>query len=123
MSASRFARLIDLAKANDGDQRRELLRDVTDLFFETRSSRSATESALFGDVLQLVAAEMPDGVLVDLSNRFATAADAPTGLVRDLANHNRDVAAPILRSSPVLSDHMLMQIVKYQSQHHIKAVA
>jgi hypothetical protein len=35
MSNARFAKLVDLARTTDSDQRRELLREVTDLFFET----------------------------------------------------------------------------------------
>ncbi len=120
---SRFVRLVELARTNDGSQRRILLREVTDLFFETRASRSPAETNLFGDVLQLVAAEMQEGVLAELAQRFAGAEDAPLGLMRDLANHAYDVAAPVLRNSPVLTDDVLVQIVNYQSQAHIKAVA
>lgn len=120
---SRFASLIDLARTKDGAQRRELLRQVTDLFFETQNQRSQAESNLFGDVLQLVAAEMQEGVLAELAQRFAGAQDAPLGLMRDLANHAYEVAAPVLRNSPVLTDDVLVQIVNYQSQAHIKAVA
>src|SRR5262245_29006720 len=123
MSNSRFAKLIDLARTTDSAQRRELLREVTDLFFETSGLRSARESALFDDVLQLVAAEMQEGVLAELSNLFADAPDAPFGLMRDLANHSFEVAQPVLQRSRALDDQTLVQIVNYQSQNHIKAVA
>ena len=123
MSTSRFSKLTDLARATDSDQRRELLREVTDLFFERRGERSQAEAALFDDVLKLVAAEMQDGVLVELSEAFADAHDAPVGLLRDLANHSFAVASPVLMRSPVLDDQTLMQIVNYQSQSHIKSVA
>lgn len=118
-----YARLVDLARTKDADQRRALLREVTDLFFQTRQTRTEAESSLFGDVLQLVAAEMQEGVLAELAQRFAGAEDAPLGLMRDLANHAYEIAAPVLRNSPVLSDDVLVQIVNYQSQAHIKAVA
>jgi uncharacterized protein (DUF2336 family) len=123
MSQARFAKLIDLARTTDSDQRRELLREVTDLFFETSSSRNARETALFDDVLQLVAAEMQDSVLAELSELFAGADEAPVGLMRDLANHSFEIAGPVLRRSRVLDEQMLLQIVNYQSQQHIKAVA
>ena len=124
MSSSRFAKLIDLAKTPDSDQRRELLREVTDLFFETRDARNDRESELFGDVLQMVAAEMQEGVLAELSEVFADADDAPVGLMRDLANHAFPmVAAPVLQRSKVLDEKTLLQVVSYQSQEHIKAVA
>ncbi len=123
MSQSRFAKLIDLARTTDSEQRRELLREVTDLFFETQNTRNSRENALFDEVLQLVAAEMQDGVLAELAETFADSADAPVGLMRDLSNHAFEIAAPILRRSKVLDDQNLMEVVNYQSQEHIKAVA
>lgn len=123
MSQPRFAKLVDLARTTDSEQRRELLREVTDLFFETRDTRNHRETALFDDVLQLVAAEMQDGVLAELSEVFADAPDAPVGLMRDLANHSFEVAGPVLRRSTALDEQTLLQIVNYQSQPHIKAVA
>jgi uncharacterized protein (DUF2336 family) len=123
MSHSRFGKLVELARTSDSGQRRELLREVTDLFFETSDTRSDRESHLFGDVLQLVAAEMQDDVLAELAERFADADDAPVSLMRDLANHAFEVAAPILQRSPVLDDQTLLHIIGHHSQHHIKAVA
>jgi len=123
MSQSRFAKLVDLARTPDSEVRRELLREVTDLFFETSSTRTTRESALFDEVLQMVAAEMQDSVLVELSEAFANADDAPMGLMRDLANHSFEIAGPVLRNSKVLDEQTLLQIVNYQSQNHIKAVA
>ena len=87
MSHSRFAKLIDLARTPDSEVRRDLLREVTDLFFETSGSRNDRESQLFDEVLQLVAAEMQDGVLAELSEVFANADDAPVG-----------ATSPIIRS-------------------------
>ena len=123
MSHSRFAKLIDLARTPDSEVRRDLLREVTDLFFETSGSRNQRESELFDEVLQLVAAEMQDGVLAELSEVFANADDAPVGLMRDLANHSFEIAGPVLRNSKALDEQTLLQIVNYQSQNHIKAVA
>jgi uncharacterized protein (DUF2336 family) len=123
MSSSRFGKLIELARTTDSAQRRELLREVTDLFFETSGARNDRETQLFGDVLQLVAAEMQDGVLAEFAERFADADDAPVALMRDLANHAFDVAAPVLTRSKALDDQTLLEIVGNQSQQHIKAVA
>jgi uncharacterized protein (DUF2336 family) len=120
---SRFAKLLELAKTSDSDRRRDLLREVTELFFETSGGRSDRETALFDDVLQLVAAEMQDNVLAELAHQFADAPDAPVGLMRDLANHAFEIAGPVLERSHVLDEQTLLQIVNYQSQQHIKAVA
>jgi uncharacterized protein (DUF2336 family) len=123
MSQSQFAKLLDLARTTDSEKRRELLREVTDMFFATSGIRNDREDALFGDVLQLVAAEMQEGVLAELAERFAGAEDAPVGLMRDLANHSFEVAGPVLRESKVLDEQTLLQIINYQSQQHIAAVA
>lgn len=123
MSQPRFAKLIELARTNDSGIRRELLREVTDLFFETSATRNSRESALFDEVLQLVAAEMQEGVLAELAETFADAADAPVGLLRDLANHSFEIAAPLLKRSKVLDEQTLLKVVNYQSQEHIQAVA
>lgn len=123
MTQPRFGRLIELARTPDSARRRELLREVTDLFFETSGARSTRETDLFGDVLQLVAAEMQDGVLAEFAERFADAEDAPVALMRDLANHAFEVAAPVLMRSKALDEQTLVHIVTYQSQQHIQAVA
>ena len=123
MSQPRFLKLVELAKTTGRSDRRELLREVTDLFFESTGSRNQRESQLFDDVLQLVAANMQDGVLAELAQNFADAEDAPVGLMRDLANHAFEIAAPILQRSPVLDDQTLLKVVGSQSQSHIKAVA
>lgn len=123
MTQARFAKLVDLARTTDSEKRRELLREVTDLFFETSASRSERETALFGDVLKLVASEMHEDVLVQLSETFADALNAPAGLMEDLANRSFNVAAPVLRRNKSLSEAVLLHVVNNQSQQHIKAVA
>jgi uncharacterized protein (DUF2336 family) len=74
-------------------------------------------------VLRTVAAEMQEGVLIELARRFADAEDAPIQLMRDLANHALPVSEPILRRSKALTDDMLIQVVRDKSQDHIRAVA
>jgi uncharacterized protein (DUF2336 family) len=115
--------LVDLARTSDSERRRSLLREVTDLFFESSGRRSARETALFDDVLQLVAAQMQASVLVELSEMFADAPDAPVGLLRDLANHAFEIASPVLTRSTALSEQTLLLVVNTNSQDHIKAVA
>ena len=43
--------------------------------------------------------------------------------MRDLANHSFEIAGPVLKRSRVLDEQTLLQIVNYQSQQHIAAVA
>lgn len=126
MSASvapRFSKLIDLASAPSSDTRRELLREVTDLFFETSEQQTRRESALFDDVLRTVATDLKDDSLVDLAQRLAHQKDGPPGLVRDLSKRSIEVAAPILRHSPILGEDDLLAIVKMHGDGHLRAIA
>lgn len=121
----RFAKLLQLAKEPSSARRRELLRDVTDLFFCSEAQvHSARESALFAEILCSLAAEMPANVLSEMSVRFASSPSAPGALVRRLANDEAiEVAQPVLCRSTVLSDEDLIQIIQVRSQEHIRAVA
>lgn len=120
---ARFAKLIDLARAPTSEKRRELLREATDLFFETADVRTSRETALFDDVLRSVAKEMQEEVLADLAERFADAADAPVQLMHDLAANAFAIAEPVLKRSPVLREDALVKLVHEQSQDHIRAIA
>jgi uncharacterized protein (DUF2336 family) len=120
---ARFAKLLDLARAPTSEKRRELLREATDLFFETADIRTSRETGLFDDVLRTVAREMQEQVLVELATRFADSADAPVQLMHDLAAHTFTVAEPVLKRSPVLKEDALVKLVNEQSQDHIRAIA
>jgi uncharacterized protein (DUF2336 family) len=123
MVGSRFDKLIDLAREDCAERRRELLREVADLFFQTGGKRSRTADDLFDEVLQSVAETIHEEALVELAHRFAIAADAPRGLSRDLAHRCIAVAAPILKQSTALTDEDLVTIVHTRSQAHIRAAA
>jgi uncharacterized protein (DUF2336 family) len=120
---ARFAKLVDLAKAPTSEKRRDLLREVTDLFFDTADVRTSRESHLFDDVLRTVARDMQQGVLAELAERFADSPDAPLQLMHDLASNVFAVAEPVLKRSPVLKEDALVKLVTEQSQDHIKAIA
>lgn len=122
-SPPRFTKLIDLAQAPSSDKRRELLREVTDLFFETAESRSAREEQLFDEVLRAVASTMSESVLKELAERFADAENPPTALMRDLAEQTIPVAELVLRRCRSLTEEDLLRVVAEKSQAHVRAVA
>jgi uncharacterized protein (DUF2336 family) len=121
--SARFARLIDLAREPCSDRRRELLREVTDMFFVAGEARTATADALFDSVLRDIAKTMQDNVLRELAERFADAPDAPRGLMRDLAANSIAVAEPILRRSAALQDDDLLSVIQDASEDHRRAIA
>jgi len=120
---TKLAQLISLAEEPSSAKRRELLREVTDLFFATSEHQSARELELFDDVMLDLSREMEAEVRAALSERIADAAHAPAGLVRSLANDEIAVAAPVLSRSSVLTDTDLLEVVNKRGQDYLRAVS
>lgn len=122
-SETRFSRLADLAHERSSDKRRELLREVTDLFFDRNGKRSLDEDRLFDDIMSSVAAEMDFEVRVELANRLTKSPGGPRRLSRQLAMDQIEVAAPVLRTSQTLEDEDLVDIARVQGQDHLVAIS
>jgi uncharacterized protein (DUF2336 family) len=120
---SKLAQLISLAQEPSSAKRRELLREITDLFFATVDQQSVRALALFDDVLLDLTREMETEVRAALSERIADAPRAPVGLVRSLANDEIAVAAPVLSRSPVLVEDDLLNILQKRGQDYLRAVS
>lgn len=120
---NKLAQLIALAHEPSSQKRRELLREVTDLFFATADTQSARELELFDGVMHTLAVEMEEEVRADLAERIADAEIAPKGLVRRLAVDTITVAAPVLARSPVLTENDLLSVVSAGGQDHLRAVS
>jgi len=123
MARSRLLDLIDLAKENSSAKRRELLREMTDLFFSAHAPQSEPEIQLFDTVLCQLSTEMEAAVRAELGRRFAPEPSAPRGLVRRLAADEIAVSEPILTTSRVLSEQDLLDVVRTQGQDHLRAVS
>jgi uncharacterized protein (DUF2336 family) len=120
--ATRLPDLIALAEETSSEKRRTLLRELTDHFFGAAPT-TATETALYGDVLGKLADDMEAAVRQELSHRFAASPLAPHGLIRRLASDDAEVADPVLRNSPLLTDEDLLHVVKSKGQAHLRAVS
>lgn len=122
MSAGeRYAKLLDVAREGSSEKRRELLREVTDLYFEKADTQSPMENALFGELLGKVAFELDREVRRELASRFS-GGEAPRSLAVALARDDIEVAAPILRHSRALTDADLVEVVTSQGDSHRLAV-
>ena len=120
---SKLQDLIDLAKEPSSQKRRVLLREITDLFF-ANPDHQAGEMMLFDVVLNQLAGDMEEAVRVELSERMASAADAPTRLVRGLAaDPSIAVARPVLEASTALSEEDLLALAGRHGQEHLKAIS
>ena len=119
---SRIHDLIALANEPSSAKRRELLRGVTDLFFQG-DGHNSVEMSLFDDVLSQLAGDMEEAVKAELAQRLSEAPAPPTGLSRALAADSISVAAPILRSSRALTDDDLLHVARTQGQDHLRAIS
>ena len=121
-TASRLPQLIAMAEEGSSETRRALLRELTEHFFGA-PSRSGTEDTLYGAVLARLAADMETAVRAELSVRFSTVPDAPSALIRQLADDEAAVAGAVLATSPVLSEDDLLGVVRKHGQDHLRAVS
>lgn len=119
---SRLHDLIALANEPSSAKRRELLRGVTDMFFEGEG-HGTVEMGLFDDVMSQLAGEMEEAVKVELAQRLGEAPAPPRGLSRALASDSIAVAEPILRSSSALTDDDLLHVARTQGQDHLRAIS
>jgi uncharacterized protein (DUF2336 family) len=123
MATHNLLRLIDLAKEPSSDKRRELLREMTDLFMEAPEAHTEKQSAEFGAILGTVAREMEMEVRQTLAARLANVPSAPRSLIVQLANDEISVARPVLMQSIVLQDSDLVALAKLKGQDHLHAIA
>lgn len=122
MIRSRLHDLIALASEPSSVRRRELLRGVTDLFFED-DQHGQVETQLFDDVMGQLAGDMEEAVQIELAQRLGKAANAPLGISRTLALGAIAVAQPILQGAPQLSEADLLLVARTQGQDHLRAIS
>lgn len=115
--------LVDLAKEPSSERRRQLLREVTDLFLESPEDLSTAEVDQFSEIMGRVAFDLEMAVRRELAERLAGEGAAPSDLVSRLANDEIAVAGPILERSGVLRNADLLAIVKGRGQAHLLAVS
>jgi uncharacterized protein (DUF2336 family) len=116
-------RLSALSKETSPESRRQILRDVTDLFLEESPAKNSTAYVEFDALLQSLAKKVNEHARATLSERMADCAEAPYELILQLAMDAIAVAGPILLRSTVLNDDDLVNIVENQTQEHIRAIA
>jgi uncharacterized protein (DUF2336 family) len=116
--------LIALAKEPSSERRRELLREVTDLFFVGVEEHREGERTLFDDILTQLSGEMEDQVRAELAQKMAPSPSAPKRLVRTLAaDPSLAVAGPVLISSTSLTEEDLLHVARSQGQGHLEAIS
>ncbi|MFC7290903.1 DUF2336 domain-containing protein [Hirschia litorea] len=121
---SKFAKLMDLAKETSSEKRRDLLREVTDVFLQDETAeRSEAECAMFDEIIGAVATDMTEQVRMELSRKVAVSKSPLRKTARRLATDSIRVAEPVLRKSTALTDEDLVHIVNTTGQDRLMAVS
>jgi len=104
-------------------KRHELLRALTDAYFDSAHGLNDKERALFDDIVERVLDDVEPLARQELSERLAAFPDAPPRVVVRLAGDVIEVAAPVLTRSPVLADDDLARLALEKSQDHLLAIS
>ena len=110
--------------SGDAQRRLEIHQRISDLFMAGSRTYSDQQLALFDDVLVRLSAEIEAAARAKLSRVLADTDRALPKLIRSLAFDDAiEVAAPVLRRSPQLTDNDLVENASTKSQDHLLAIA
>jgi uncharacterized protein (DUF2336 family) len=104
------------------DERATILERLTDLFLATASGMAEDQVGVFDVVIGRLARAIEVEARIELSKRLAPVPNAPSGVVRQLALDEIEVARPVLVASPRLSDHDLVAVAAAKGRDHMLAI-
>lgn len=120
--ASRLKQLIAVAKEGSSEKRRDLLREITDVFMTTPDRFTSSEMQHFDVIMSRVTEQVETALRRELAEKLADIPNAPLGLLRQLARDEISVAEPVLKRSEALSEEDLLSIVRQRGQDHMRAI-
>jgi uncharacterized protein (DUF2336 family) len=121
--ASLLPELEDVVQHGTAEKRAETLRRITTLFLDGAANFNIDHVALFDDVIGCLIEEIEAKAMAELSSRIAPVPNAPTGVMRKLADSDDiKIAGPVLRIGR-LEDTDLVRIAETKSQAHLLALS
>ncbi len=120
---SRLKELIEVAKEGSSERRRDLLREITDVFMASPDRYTSTELQHFDVIMSRVTEQVEIALRREIAEKLADTPAAPKGLIRQLANDEIRVAEPVLRRSEALTEEDLLRVVRQRGQAHMKAIS
>src|SRR5882757_1577279 len=116
--------LDEIVSHGDPKRRAEAARRISELFLQGAASFGADHVDLFDDVLVTLVPHTEFAARADLAERLSLLANAPRGLVVQLAHEDEiAIAGPLLRRSPVIDEQMLVEIASVKGQGHLLAMS
>ena len=122
-NSSRLKQLIAVAKEGSSAKRRDLLREITDVFMTQPDRYTSTELQHFDVIMSRVTEQVEIALRRELAEKLADVPTAPHGLIKQLANDEISVAEPVLRRSRTLTEDDLIRIIRQRSQEHLMAIS
>ena len=120
MQLNEAKKLYGLAKDKSPHARSQLAKSISKLLEMDVNER---ESEMVADVLVDLMRKAESDVRQALADQLSTLDDVPLRLVLQLANDDIDIAKPVLKDSPVLSDLDLVYIIKAKSADYWRVIA
>src|SRR4030088_1599605 len=116
--------LDEIVRNGDPKRRAEAARRIADLFLQGAAHFQPDHVELFDGVLVDLVPHSELAVRAALAERLSVLANAPRGLVGQLAREDEiSIAGPLLRRSPVLDEKALIEIARMKGQGHLLAMA
>jgi uncharacterized protein (DUF2336 family) len=116
--------LDEIVRHGDPKRRAEAARRIAELFLQGAANFRPDHVDLFDGVLTDLVPHTEPGARAELAERLSVLANAPRGLVGQLAREDEIlIAGPLLRRSPVIGEGVLIEIARLKGQGHLLAMA
>ena len=116
--------LDEIIKHGDPNRRAEAARRIAELYFEAAAALRPDHVDLFDGALINLVPDTEIASRAELAERLSFIANAPRGLVGQLAREDEIlIAGPLLRRSPVIDEGALIDIARIKGQAHLLAMS
>src|SRR6266851_735190 len=116
--------LDEIVRGGDPKRRADAARRISELFLQGAANFRADHVDLFDGVLTSLVPHAEFAARADLAARLSQLANAPRGLVGQLAHEDEiAIAGPLLRRSPVIDEQVLIEIATAKGQGHLLAMS
>jgi uncharacterized protein (DUF2336 family) len=116
--------LDEIVRYGDPIRRAEAARRIAELFLLGATSFRPDHVDLFDGVLLDLVPHTDPAARADLAERLSVLANAPRGLVGQLAREDEiSIAGPLLRRSSVIDEPALIEIARIKGQSHLLAMS
>lgn len=124
IATSLIPELDEVISRGDPERRANVARRITELFVEGANNFRPDHVELFDDVLITLVPDTQVTARADVAERLSLLANAPPGIVGQLAREDEIlIAGPLLRRSPVIEGQVLVEIARFRGQAHLLAIS